>query len=389
MAVITPQQIAGYAYQAGFRGNSLNVSVAVALAESGGNTTAVNHNTNGSTDYGLWQINSVHSQYSPTLLLSNPAYNAGAAWDISSHGANWNPWTTFANGTYFKYMAQATNANNAQPAGGAAAPGPAPWYTFSRIDNLGGVEPFGGFPKPDSNIQIPTDYPVTALLPGTVTGIDTHSDWGASVTILLDRPLNQLATHTAYLHLRCDVQVRVGQHVSAGDLIAYNGLAHACGAQKVPLGFALYNGDMYGSDPAWAYMTKANLNGGPLDPVPLLNAAKAGSLGNISGGFFGGLGGPYVPLTYTTLTSQVHQTLINTPGFYGIALAVDEAEQFPGWVNLAEGITDFQGIARSIGATISDNFIPFAIRSGLVAIGMTLLGLLATGPIMSVVKGFI
>jgi hypothetical protein len=85
----------------------------------------------------------------------------------------------------------------------------------------------------------------------------------------------------------------------------------------------------------------------------------------------------------------VHQTLINTPGFYGIALAVDEAEQFPGWVNLAEGITDFQGIARSIGATISDNFIPFAIRSGLVAIGMTLLGLLATGPIMSVVKGFI
>src|SRR4051794_30602915 len=153
MAVISPQQIAQYAYQAGFRGNSLNVAVAVALAESSGNTTAVNHNTNGSTDYGLWQINSVHSQYNPTLLLSNPAYNASAAWDISSHGSNWNPWTTFATGAYLKYMSQASGAT-----GGSVPPtqptGPTPWYTFPRIDNLGGVEPFGGFPKPDSNIQI-------------------------------------------------------------------------------------------------------------------------------------------------------------------------------------------------------------------------------------------
>src|SRR2546421_10624367 len=117
MAVISPQKIAQYVFNAGFRGNVLTIAVAVSLAESGGNTTATNHNTNGTTDYGLWQINSVHSQYS-TALLFNPDYNAKAAWDISSHGANWQPWTTYNTGAYQRYMSQAQAAT-----GGAISAG--------------------------------------------------------------------------------------------------------------------------------------------------------------------------------------------------------------------------------------------------------------------------
>jgi hypothetical protein len=131
----------------------------------------------------------------------------------------------------------------------------------------------------------------------------------------------------------------------------------------------------------------------------------------------GGASGPIPEATYTPLSSQVHQTLINTPGFYGIALAVDEAEQFPGWVDLTTptsitlpgintpdipvigsqtivpstsiGVPDVAGIARSIGATISDNFVPFAIRSGLVALGLVLLLMLIVKIVEPIAKDII
>jgi hypothetical protein len=275
----------------------------------------------------------------------------------------------------------------------------APWYTFPRIDNMGSPDPYGGFPKPDSNIQLPANYPVTALLPGTVTSTDGGGvSWGGTVTIRLDTPLNSLATHTSYIHLAGET-VSTGQHVSAGQLIGYNGGSAAQGAQKVPLGFALYNGDHYGFD-GWQYETYTNVTG-LLNPVSLLNAARNGTLNVPSGSSTGGTGGN-IPLfyntasssfvmaprpTFTLLTQQVHSTLIAMPGFYGIALALDEAEQFPGFINLTRvqppvdiaGINtgiimpDFAGTMRSIGATIADNFLPFLIRSGLVLMGSILL----------------
>src|SRR5207245_11596031 len=83
---------------------------------------------------------------------------------------------------------------------------------------------------------------------------------------------------------------------------------------------------------------------------------------------------------YTPIMEQVHETLVNAPGFYGIAKAVDEAEQFPGWIDLTDqsiqafGVNfDVIGWIRSAGATVTDNFLPFAIRSGLVTLGLILL----------------
>lgn len=399
MARLSQSQIAQYAAGAGFRGNALNIAVAIAMAESGGNSTATHLNTNGSIDYGLWQINSIHTQFPANMLINDPAYNAYAAYTLSNGGANWTPWTTFNTGAYKQYLSGFVSPVT----GGAGNNNMKPWYTFPRIDNMGQPDPFGGFPKPDSNIQVPDGYPITALLPGTVSGIDTRSAWGASVTILLDQPLNALATHTAYLHLRGDIQVRVGQHVVSGQLIAFNGGGQAAGSQKIPLGFSLYNGNTYGFD-GWQYMTRANLNGGPLDPVPLLNAAAKGNISSFAGGgllnnpfsYLGGIFGNSTTVvgvkTYTPITTLVHNTLTKNPGFYGVALAVDEAEQFPGWIDLTQpvdisipgisGITgdvilpDVIGFFRSAGATITDNFLPFAIRSGLVLLGFILMLLL-------------
>lgn len=154
-----------------------------------------------------------------------------------------------------------------------------PWWTYPRIDNFGTTDPQGNYWKPDSNIQLPGSYPVTALLPGTVTGVQQTS-WGqVVVTIKLDVPLNMLATHTFYEHMG-SASVGVGQHVNQGDLIGYNnpqGLA--------PLGFGLYPGDAFGSGPGWNQLQSDLAPGGSgwLNPVNLLNAAQGGntSLSNL------------------------------------------------------------------------------------------------------------
>jgi hypothetical protein len=72
------------------------MAAAIAMAESGGNPNAVNgSNSNGSTDRGLWQINSIHGSQS-TL---DPLANARAAVGISKGGTDWRPWcTAWSNG---------------------------------------------------------------------------------------------------------------------------------------------------------------------------------------------------------------------------------------------------------------------------------------------------
>jgi len=77
-----------------------NLAAAVALAESGGLSTAQNINSDGSIDRGLWQINSVHGN----LSTFDPFANAKAAVKISSGGTDWNPWTTFKSGAYQKFL---------------------------------------------------------------------------------------------------------------------------------------------------------------------------------------------------------------------------------------------------------------------------------------------
>lgn len=399
MAKLGPPQIAQFARQAGFTGDALAIAVALAMAESSGDTKATHVNTDGSVDFGLWQINSVHKQYNPSRLLNEPLYNAQAAYGISGRGRSFTPWTTYNSGAYLKYFTPASALGNPTSGLGDPTLTPAPWWTFPRIDNLGEPDPFGGFPKPDSNIQIAANYPIHAILPGIVSGIDKRASWGASVTIRLDKPINSMATHTSYLHLGCNIPVNVGQHVSYGHVIAYNGLTSACGAQKVPLGFALYNGDNYGSGPEWLLMTKQNLTGnGPLNPVPIIESAKNGHIQAYGGGggvnnytdyFSSGSGHGNTP-TYLPLLDQVHQTLITHQGFYGIALSVDQAEQFPGFIDLTQqqpdvqilgqdtGFSppDFVGLARTFGATVTDNFIPFTIRGGLVLMGFILVLLL-------------
>jgi Lysozyme like domain len=96
-------QIGKYAYANGFL-TGLDTAIAVAMAESSGQVGATHTNADGSIDRGLWQINSVHAEYDASRLLSDPGYNAQAAYAISGGGTNWNPWTTYRSGAYRQFL---------------------------------------------------------------------------------------------------------------------------------------------------------------------------------------------------------------------------------------------------------------------------------------------
>lgn len=125
------------------------------------------------------------------------------------------------------------------------------WWEQPFANDFGGQEPYGNFPKPDLNIQVPYGMPIANVTPGTVTNVDSSDPWGYTVTIKLDQPVNSLATHAAYLHMAV-VNVSVGQHVGLYDQLGYAGPPSPLGNfQNAPLGFAFYPGDWYGKGAEW------------------------------------------------------------------------------------------------------------------------------------------
>lgn len=115
---LSPVGIGTVAWMVGFRDPvRLRWAIATALAESRGVVASENRNSNGSTDLGLWQINSIHKI--PRAELLDPIGNAKAAYRISAGGLNWRPWAVwwsdpfdsgFGHGRVGDYMSAATDA---------------------------------------------------------------------------------------------------------------------------------------------------------------------------------------------------------------------------------------------------------------------------------------
>src|SRR5580765_3720499 len=80
--ILSDAQIYNYARLAGFSAADRIMATAVALAESGGNAHIVNDkNNDGSYDFGLMQINSVHAS-NPAVLAINPGFFTLKQWKI-------------------------------------------------------------------------------------------------------------------------------------------------------------------------------------------------------------------------------------------------------------------------------------------------------------------
>jgi hypothetical protein len=110
--VATAAQIAGYAHSAGWTGSDLVVAVAVALAESSGNPSALGdvgaENAEWGPSVGLWQIRSLNAEKGKGTLRDeianrDPQTNANHAYSIwKTQG--WGPWSAHNNKSYLLYM---------------------------------------------------------------------------------------------------------------------------------------------------------------------------------------------------------------------------------------------------------------------------------------------
>lgn len=81
---------------------------AICMAESGGIADKNNAglNSDGSTDYGLMQVNSVHADMVGGNLASlyDPATNMRVAYSLSRGGTDWTAWSTYNNGKYERFL---------------------------------------------------------------------------------------------------------------------------------------------------------------------------------------------------------------------------------------------------------------------------------------------
>lgn len=116
-------KVAALAYAAGWRGDDLAIAVAVARAESNWNASARNGNADGSTDFGLFQINSIHASILAGGDWMDPAANAVMAHQVwLEAGGSWSPWVTFWDGTYRRFLADVSGSCTTS----LSDPGPGP-----------------------------------------------------------------------------------------------------------------------------------------------------------------------------------------------------------------------------------------------------------------------
>jgi murein DD-endopeptidase MepM/ murein hydrolase activator NlpD len=385
MATLTRAQVTTLAQNAGFTGNSLLIAVAIAQAESSFDTTATHTNTDGSVDRGLWQINSSNG-YDATRLLSDPAYNASAAYAIYRAWNNtFNAWTTYTSGAYTAYTSGATVAGT-----GTAQTIKFPWlqYPITHGYITQYIPSQWDTPHYACDLGMPMHTPITSMVNGRVRTAN-YQAWGGQIFITPTSPTNGGADWYVY-HLDV-IQVNPGDTVTIGQQIGLSGGQNSGGSHPVPTTYSS------GPHTHTGWFTKyVNLPGGtgPYGPdiTPQIDSYKrngaSGTGGAASLGYINNTNpGPGGIPTFSPLLAQVHETLVDTPGFYGIALALDEAEQFPGFINLMSSTNDMKisgidtgidpiGFVRSILATVTDNFVPFLIRSGLFLLGFLLVAAL-------------
>ena len=108
--ILTREQAASYARQAGFRGDGLTLMVAIATAESGLDTNAANLNDPNGGSFGLVQINGAHFGESWTngvmtkALALDPLVAMQFAFVLSRGGTDFSAWGAFTNGSYRKFL---------------------------------------------------------------------------------------------------------------------------------------------------------------------------------------------------------------------------------------------------------------------------------------------
>lgn len=99
MAKMTGSAVYHAAVSAGFSPSDAVIATQIAWAESGWDPAATHTNSDGSTDYGLMQINSVHADILRTGSWSDPVANMRMARAVKAQ-QGWGAWVGYNSGNY-------------------------------------------------------------------------------------------------------------------------------------------------------------------------------------------------------------------------------------------------------------------------------------------------
>jgi hypothetical protein len=417
MATLQLQDAATYARNAGFTGKPLATILAIAQAESSLDTHSINRNSDGSLDRGILQINNRwHAEVTDNCAF-DPACSFAQGYRISQQGTNFNQWATFTEGKYLKFMP----TTQAIAVSAVASPFPPyqgqPWYDFGISRGHEGTEH-------GVDLGTPLNTPMTAVFSGTITDISgfaskgsgtSTSGWGGQVTWKLDNPQPAHGAPFEYvIHLNAlNPNLKVGSHLNSGDLIGWTG-GEIPGqtATPAPTGQYTIDSPIYST----GEHTEIGLAYGPVfgtgqgydnpDPTFMLAYAQSSNLPYGTSGL-GGPGGygtsasdfqslaayyssfagspqQQAGFSYGQLSDNVHNTLVQYQGFYGICLALDEAETFPGLFTMSLGPQDnilqpwniLKDSGEAIVGTLVNNAMPFIIRGGLIVFGYMIIFML-------------
>ena len=219
MAQLTQDQLSADAQQAGFTGNSLLDIIAIAMAESGGNTLASNTAGNSAgIDRGVLQINSFYHPEVSSSCAYDPICAFDSAFNISRGGSDFTPWSSFDNGSFKKFLGSGTNMQNSFLP--SCTDDPSAWYCQGEGETFG--QSFNGNVERGNDLGMLFHTSITDLLPGTVTDVSYHG-WGGQVGILSSLP-GYGSFITYYQHLdTIDPSIQVGTNVFSGEQLGLSG----------------------------------------------------------------------------------------------------------------------------------------------------------------------
>lgn len=389
MPVLSAQQARVYASQAGFSGNAVNIIVAIARAESSLNTAAQHINADGSVDRGILQIN---GRWHPEISDSC-AYDAACAfragYSLSQNGTNFSAWATYTGGQYLHFLDSSSIPGAIASHGNGSSA--MPWYQYPITH---GYLPDYDPNSPDTphfaiDLATPMDTPLSFLESGTIKKAD-YQAWGGEVFLQPDKG----GPEEYHYHLD-RIDVHVGQHVQAGETIGLSGGQTSGGQHPTDPSQSTGPHDHFGLFTEYRDTEIGVRPYGP-DPTRLVQAGLASSSS-------GDTTRTAVSGAFNSISHATNQVLGNLPGFGGLAVVLDLAEQFPGIKNhlpdssvqvvpggpndpinqIASGINalgnvvldpqDYIGGAfLSVIDTVWSNFLPLAFRSVMVLVGLML-----------------
>jgi len=239
---LTLDEVVGYAKAAGFTGTGLRTIVAIAQAESGFDTTAVNPNDPYGGSFGILQINGAHISAISIADMEDPAKAFVFAYSLSRQGTYFNDWSTYTSGKYKTTQAWTDLAIATPPGSGVITWSPQlslrtwPWLTKDGstpgINNPyhSSFEASRGGVQDGVGIKVALDTPITSLTAGTVVAANFGQDvapaganWNYGGYVIIKSQIPGIGYADVFYRHLDTLSVKQGDTVNVGTELGLSG----------------------------------------------------------------------------------------------------------------------------------------------------------------------